>query len=206
MAYPTAQALISVVPPLVVSIPVVNNAMVKRAFELLKNRRVRRSEEHFIISTETIDHADMEEYASLLRDQHKDADKEVRDYLSRLHLNKEGTQVAKAIIVGTKNEFSISLIATSRRKIDGNDEHKILIASMKKTVTMSAALNLFATLFGMKTDEQWELKNIVSKLNDEDNKKCLEAMVLKTLGEKIQQFMGSNLEVRFIENNTNSTA
>jgi hypothetical protein len=123
-----------------------------------------------------------------------------------LDLSKEGTQVAKALIVGTKNEFSISLIATSRSKTNGNDEHKILIATMKKKVDMSAGWNLFATLFGMKTDEQRELEKMVSQLNNEDNKKCLEAMVLQTLGEKIQQFMGSNVEVRFIENNTNSTA
>jgi len=205
MASVPVQTLVSPISRLVVDIPVVDNAMVKRAFQLLTNRRVRRSEEHFVISTETIDHADMEEYAEILRKQYENADKEVRDYLGRLHLNKEGTQVVKGIIVGTKNEFSISLIATSRTETNGKGEHKILIATMKKKVEMSAAWNLFATLFGMKTDEQWELKNIVSKLNDEDNKKCLEAMVLKTLGEKIQQFMGSNVEVRFIENNTNST-
>ncbi|UJR19526.1 hypothetical protein I4U23_022656 [Adineta vaga] len=199
MASAIIPATTSTVLPLVVNIPIVNQDMVKKAFTLLTNRRVKQSEEHFLISTETIDHADMKEYSELLCEQYKDADKEVHDYLVRLHLNKEGTQVAKAIIVGTKNEFSISLIAVSRQKINGNDEHKILIASMKKKVQMSATWNLFATLFGIPTQEQKELENIVCKLNNEDSKKCLEAMVLQALGEKIQQFMGSNVEVRFIE-------
>lgn len=186
--------------PLIVTIPVANTDMVKKAFQMLSNRRVSKSEEHFIISTETIDHNDMKEYSELLCKQYGDSDKEIRDYLSRIHLNKEGTQYAKALIVGTQNEFSISLIATSRRKIDGNDEHKILIASMKKKVTMSAAWNLFATLFGIQTEQQKELENVVTKLNNEDSKRCLEAMVLQTLGEKIQQFMGSSVQVKFVEN------
>jgi hypothetical protein len=173
--------------------------MVKRAFRLLTNRRVSRSEENFIISTETIDHADMKEYTSLLLKQYEDADKEVQGYLSRLQFNREGTQIVKAIIVGTKNQFSISLIATSRRITNGNDEHKILIASMEKKVDMSAAWNFFTKIFGMKSDEQKELESIVSKLHDEDNKKCLEAMVLYALGEKIQQFLGSSVKVQFIQ-------
>ncbi|CAF1685273.1 unnamed protein product, partial [Adineta ricciae] len=168
MANAIIPATASTVLPLIVTIPIANQDMVKQAFNLLTNRRVKQSEEHFVISTETIDHADMKEYCELLREQYKNADKEVHDYLSRLHLNKEGTQVAKAIIVGTKNEFSISLIAVSRQNFNGNDQHKILMASMKKKVHMSAAWNLFATLFGIPTNEQKELENIVCKLNSED--------------------------------------
>ncbi len=203
MASPSVQTLVSATPRMVVNIPVVDNAMVQRAFQFLTNRRVSQSEEHFVISTETIDHDDMKEYVSLLCDQYKNADEDVRGYLNRLQFNKEGTQLAKAIIVGTRNEFSISLVATNRTITDGRDTHKILIATMKKKVEMSAAWNLFAKIFGIKSSEQKELESIISKLNGEDIKKCLEAMVVYTLAEKIQQFLGSNVEVRFIENSTN---
>jgi hypothetical protein len=123
--------------PLVVKIPV-NSGMVEQAFSLLQNRRVSRSEEYFLISTETIDHSDMSEYVTLLLEQYKDADDEVKGYIKRLKLNNEGQQFAKAIIVGTKNHFSVSIIATSRTKTDTIDQHKILIATTKKVVEMSA--------------------------------------------------------------------
>ena len=35
---------------------------------------------------------------------------------------------------------------------------------------MSAAQNIFAKIFGIKSDKQRELENIVSRLHDEDNK------------------------------------
>jgi hypothetical protein len=184
--------------PLIVKIPV-NNDMVQRAFSLLKNRRVSRSEEHFLISTETIDHSDMGEYIPLLLEQYKDADEEVKAYIKRLKLNHEGQQFAKAIVVGTKNRLSVSIIATSRTKIDGIDRHKILIATTKKIVEMSASWNFFAKIFGIKSSEQKELESIVSKLNDEDSKKCLEAMAIYVLGDKIRTFIGTDVDVQFIE-------
>jgi metal-responsive CopG/Arc/MetJ family transcriptional regulator len=70
---------------------------------------------------------------------------------------------------------------------------------MNKKVTMSAAWNLLTKIFGVRTEDQKELEKIVSKLNSEDSKKCLEAMVVQTLGEKIQQFMGANVQVQFVE-------
>ncbi|CAF3447075.1 unnamed protein product [Rotaria sp. Silwood2] len=174
--------------------------MVERAFDLLTNRRVSKSEEHFLISTETIDHSDMDGYIPLLLQQYEDADKEVKGYISRLKFNNEGQQFAKAIIVGTKNHFSVSVIAASRRKTDRLDEHKILIATMRKSVEMSASWNIWAKIFGIKTEEQKELEGIVKKLNDEDNKKCLEAMALYLLGDKIRMFLGDSVKVQFIQN------
>ena len=188
----------SVDQPLVVKIPI-NSGMIKRAFALLTNRRVSRSEEHFLISTETIDHSDMGEYIPLLLEQYKDADEEVKGYIKRLKFNNEGQQFAKAIIVGTKNRFSVSIIATSRTKTDKGDQHKILIATTKKVVEMSASWNFFAKIIGIKSEEQKELESILSKLNDEDSKKCLEAMAFYVLGDKIKTFIGTDVDVQFIE-------
>jgi hypothetical protein len=39
-------------------------------------------------------------------------------------------------------------------------------------------------MFGIKSDEQKELERIVCKLNDEENKKCLEVMVFLYVGRK----------------------
>ncbi|CAF3376273.1 unnamed protein product [Rotaria sp. Silwood1] len=186
--------------PLVVNIPV-NNSMVAKAFELLTNRRVSRSTEQFLVSTETVEHEDMPEYIPLLLEQYNQADEEVKGYIKRLKFNTEGQQFAKAIIIGTKNQFSVSVIATSRRKTGTSDVHKILIATTKKTVEMSASWNFLARWIGIKSTEQKELEGIVSKLNNEDNKKCLEAMALYTLGDQIKTFLGDHVEVRFkIEN------
>ncbi|CAF1373348.1 unnamed protein product [Adineta steineri] len=176
-----------------------NNTMIEQAFSLLKSRRVSRSEEHFLISTETIDHSDMGEYVLLLLEQYKDADEEVKGYIKRLKINNEGQQFAKAIIIGTKNQFSVSIIATSRQKTDTSGVHKILIATTKKVVEMSASWNFFTKWFGIKSEEQKELEHIVSKLNDEDNKKCLEAMAIYVLGDKIRTFIGSDVDVQFIQ-------
>lgn len=185
--------------PLVVKIPLVNTTMVKQAFDLLTNRRVSRSEESFLISTEKVDHSDMSEYVQLLLEQYKDADNEVKGYIKRLKINNEGQQFAKAIVVGTRNRLSVSIIATSRTKTEAGDQHKILIATLKKSVEMSASFNFFAKLFGIKTAEQKELESIVSRLNDEESKKCLEAMALYVLGDQIRTFIGTDVNVQFIE-------
>jgi hypothetical protein len=39
----------------------------------------------------------------------------------------------------------------------------------------------------------------VSNLNQEDSKKCIEAMAIYVLGDKIRTFIGSDVDVQFIE-------
>ncbi|CAF1383834.1 unnamed protein product [Adineta steineri] len=182
-----------------ITLPVYNRVLIEKAFSLLKSRRVRRSEEYFLISTETVDHSDMEAYTPLLLEQYAHADDEVKGYLRRLKLNSEGQQFVKAIIVGTKNLFSASLIATSRQKIGNSDQHKILIATTKKEVEMSAPWTICTKWFGMQSKEQKELENVLSELNSEDNKKCLEAMVIHALTDKIRVFLGNDVNVQFIQ-------
>ena len=183
----------------------INNGMIQRAFALLANRRVSRSEEHFLISTETIDHSDMGEYIPLLLEQYKNADDEVQDFIQRMMFNEQGQQYVKAIVAGAKDRFSLSVIASCRITTDIIDQHKILIATMKKSVEMSAVWNLVAELFSIKSDDQKELEDIVSKLNDEENKKYLEIMALQLLGDNIRIFLSDAVRVRAIENNSDDT-
>jgi hypothetical protein len=66
-------------------------------------------------------------------------------------------------------------------------------------------LTLFVRLFRIKTNDQKELEDIVTSLNEEDNKKCLEAMALYSLGEKMKTFLGTDeVVVRFIQNGESS--
>jgi hypothetical protein len=205
--------------PLIVKIPV-NNDMVQRAFSMLRNRLVHRNEDLFQISTNTINHSDIDGQIRLLLEEYEDADEEVKAYIKRLKLNHEGQQFAKAIVVGTKSRLSVSVIATRRTKIGAIDQHKILIATMTKIVEMSSSSsvfpNLFSSLFplnliiglifpwalfpsllGIAMDDQ--LKDILRQLNEEENKKCLEAMAFYLLGDKIQASLGDRVEVQFIQ-------
>jgi uncharacterized protein YlxP (DUF503 family) len=185
---------------------VINNDMIQRAFDLLKSRCVSRSEEHFIISTETVDHSDLGEYIQVLLEQYKDAGEEVRYFIQQLMSNDEGQQYLKAIVAGTKHRFSVSVIVASRTKTDTADQHKILIATMKKSVEMSALWDLLVELFDIESGEENELEIIVKQLTDEENKKCLETMALHLLRDNIQIFLGNNVEGQSIENNSNGTA
>ncbi|CAF1373367.1 unnamed protein product [Adineta steineri] len=202
--------------PLVIIIPV-NNYMAQRAFDMLKSRLVRRNEEQFRISTNTFHHSDVDRHIQLLLEQYADADDEVKAYITRLKFNNEGQQFAKAIVIGTKSRFSVSVIATSRRRRDATDEHKILIATMTKTVEMSSSSStLFSPLFPLNlairllfpwtvfgrllgTEINNPLKDLLRQLNDEDNKKCLEALAFHLLGDKIRASLGNDVEVRFVE-------
>jgi hypothetical protein len=56
---------------------------------------------------------------------------------------------------------------------------------------------LFTSAFGIAMDDP--LKNILGKLNEEENKKCLEAMAFHILGDKIQASLGDGVEVQFIQ-------
>ncbi|CAF1383854.1 unnamed protein product [Adineta steineri] len=202
--------------PLVVRIPV-NNHMVQRAFDMLKSRLVRRSEEQFRISTNTVNHSDIDRHISLLLEQYADVDDEVKAYIKRLKFNNEGQQFAKAIVINTKSRFSVSVVAASRRKCGINDEHKILVATMTKTVEISSSsldlvfpifpLNLvFGLIFPWTAFSGWlgieidnPLKDLLRQLNDEDSKKCLEAMTFHLLGDKIRASLDNDVEVQFIE-------
>ena len=186
--------------PIVVRIPV-NTGLVQQAYSLLNNRRVRRSEENFTISTEIVDHADINEYTKILLRQYGNADKDVKNYIERLPFNNQGEQFAKAIIIGSKNEFSVSVIATTRERTGARDQHKILVASMKKVVDMTSPRKFFNWLLGTPSAEQRELEQIVSSLHDEGNKQCLEAMAFYVLGDKIRTFLGNNVQVQFIQQN-----
>jgi hypothetical protein len=214
MASPVGQSLI-------VNIPV-NNGMVQQAFDLFQNRCIRRGPDDFNITTNTVNHSGMDPYIQSLLEQHKDADTEVKDYIQRLKLISEGTQFAKAIVTGKENRIFVSVFVTSRIKTNTIDEHKILIASMERTFDLRphasslrsklfssmSPLNLIAKilfpiglwndLFGIIIDGQ--LEEILRQLNDEENKKCLEAMAFYILGERIQSYMGDQVEVRFIKN------
>jgi len=180
--------------PLVLQLPYVDPDLVKRAFELLTHRRVSKSLESFVISTETVDHADMKEYSAILLKQYADQAQEFREYIERLPMNKDGQLFAKAIVTGTENALHVSVIVAKR---DGND-HKILIATMQKTVIMSAGWNVWAFLFGIETKEQKELVEIVQLLHMEESKKCLEVMTFQLLGEKIQQCLGSKVKIEIV--------
>ena len=206
----------SVGQPLVVKIPV-NNDMVQRAFSMLRNRLVRRNEEQFQISTNTVNHSDIDRHIQLLLEQHKDADEEVKGYIKRLKFNSEGQQFVKAIIVGTKSRFSVSVIATSRARTGSIDQHTILIATMTKFVEMSSSSpsmftqlfpfslilglifpwTLAISMFGIVMDN--ELKDTLKQLNDEESKKCFEAMAFYLLGDKIQASLGNRVDVQFIQ-------
>jgi hypothetical protein len=184
---------------LIVNLPVVNAAMVTKAFGLLSNGRITQCEENFILSTETVDHSDIEEYVASLSEQYKNADDNVKYFLQRAKLVKQGDQFASAIATGLRNQYSVSVIATCRRKDGTTDEHKILIASMRRSIEMSAAWNFFAQLFGIKSEEQKELERIVKQFSAEDGKRCIEALVVHALGDKIRSFLGDSVEVRFVE-------
>jgi hypothetical protein len=96
IAASTSSVAVSTLTPLIIQIPVANNDMVKEAFRMLSNRRVSKSEEHFIISTKTVDHADIKEYSKLICEQHKTTDIEVKDYLRRIHLTKKRNTNSKS--------------------------------------------------------------------------------------------------------------
>jgi hypothetical protein len=202
--------------PLVVKIPV-NNDMVQQAFNMLRNRLVRRNEDQFQISTASVQHSDIDSHIRLLLDQHKDAAEEFKGYIKRLKLSSEGEQFAKAIVVGARSHFSISVIATNRIRIGTTDQHNILIATMKKVVEISSTSpTVFSSLFplnmligllfpwtllmsslGILMDS--ELKDTLRQLNDEENKKSLEAMAFYLLGDKIRSSLGDRVEVQFIQ-------
>lgn len=206
----------SVSQPLVVRIPV-NNDMVQRAFNMLKNRLVHRNEDQFQISTATVDHANIDSYIGLLLNQYQDVDEDVKAYIRRLKFNSEGQQFAKAIVIGTQSRFSISVIATDRRRTGTIDRHTILFATATKIVEMSPSIptlftplfplnliigllfpwTLFTSLFTIDMDDQ--LGDLLKQLNNEESKKCLEAMAFYILGNKIQASLGNRVDVQFIQ-------
>ncbi|UJR19525.1 hypothetical protein I4U23_022655 [Adineta vaga] len=207
--------------PLVVNIPVDNN-LVEQAYRLLENKYIDRQQDDFEVVTNTIKHSHMDKYIETLLEQHKNANEEVKNYIQRLKFISEGTNMAKALITGTKTHISVSIFVTSRRKTNTTDEHKILIASMEKTFTVRPnspfpvtrffllaiplfpfaailfPLGIWYDLFNIGNDK--EIQKVLAKLNDEENKKCLEAMAFHILGEKIQSYIGESVQVRFIQN------
>ena len=118
--------------PLLVTIPVDNN-LVEQAYHLLENKYIHRQQDDFNVVTSTIKHSDMDKYIEILLEQHKNANEEVKNYIRRLKFISEGTNMAKALVTGTKTHISVSVFVTNRRKTNTSDDHKVLIASMEKS-------------------------------------------------------------------------
>ncbi|CAF1307042.1 unnamed protein product [Adineta ricciae] len=206
--------------PLLVTIPVDNN-LVEQAYRMLESKYIHRQQDDFNVVTSTIKHSDMDKYIETLLEQYKNANEEVKNYIRRLKLISEGTNMAKALVTGTKTHISVSVFVTSRRKTNTSDDHKILIASMEKTfevrpnvpfaasraliyaipfIPLAAILFPFGVwydLFNIGDDKKTQ--EILAKLNDEENKKCLEAMAFHILGKKIQSHIGECVQVRFVQ-------
>ena len=190
-------------PPFLVEIPV-HNRLVERAYKILTELRISQSTDEFNISLEKINHSDMREYTQVLFSRYEDANEDARNYIRRLQFNDDGQQFVKAISVGVNNVFFISIIAARRHVTAASDVHRIFIATMKNSVDLSLWKKFKTRCIGMTESQSHELDNISSKLNNEDNKRCFEAMVFHTLGRTIKSYLGNNVDVRFtIENNQN---
>ena len=179
--------------PLVVNIPV-NNDLVERAYRLLKSQYIRRDTQDFAVVKDTIKHSDMDRHIQFLLEQHRNADEEVKNFIRRLKFISEGTQVAKAIATNRENRIFVWVIVASRRKTNTTDEHKILIASMEKTLNIRSdssfsvntlllpvilisvgplifpSILYFYALY--KIANGGGTQKILRQLNDEENKKC----------------------------------
>ncbi|CAF1307225.1 unnamed protein product [Adineta ricciae] len=119
--------------PLLVTIPV-NNNLIEQAYRMLESKYIHRQQDDFNVVTSTIKHSDMDKYIETLLEQHKNANEEVKNYIQRLKFISEGTNMAKALVTGTKTHISVYVFVTSRRKTNTSDDHKILIASMEKNI------------------------------------------------------------------------
>lgn len=206
----------SVGQPLTIKIPV-NNDMVQRAFEMLKDRCIHRNEDKFDVFTRTINHSEIDEGIRWILERYQDTSTEFKRYIERIKFNNEGQQFAKAIVIGTTSRFSVSIIATNRIRTGVIDQHTVLIATATKTVEMLPRLPnvlgafnpvnlliglffpwyLLVPLFGITVDNA--LTDVLRRLNEEESKKCLEAMTFYILGNKIQQLLGAHVNVQFIE-------
>jgi hypothetical protein len=209
--------------PLIVNIPV-NGGRIKQAFEILKSRLITGMDDQFQILTDIVDHSDIYRRVGELLEQYKNADEDFLNYIRRLPVNKAGQQFAKAFVTGTKSRWSISVIATSRKQTKTSDQHKFLIATLTKTFEVRSLSNEFPGLFSaflalpvillvgpvvwlsmwsnvfsvfnIRMDTQ--VKDILEKLNDEENRQCMEAMTFYILGVKIRESVGTRVEVRFV--------
>lgn len=180
-----------------------HTGLVHQAFNLLDKCRARQKEQYFVISNERIDHSDIDEYIAVLLRQYKDENQAVRDFIQNLKYHEEGQEFIKAIVVGSKNHFSVSVIVASRVKSTTADEHKVVIATVKKSIDTDNVWNYITEPCGLKTSEEEEMKTALKQLNTEKYEKYLKAMALNILDEELGILLNNNIEVQYIENNYN---
>jgi hypothetical protein len=174
-----------------------NSKESKRGLELLNDKRLISTVEQFQTVTETISNSNLTTYLNLLQDQYKDGNKALLNYIARIEFTTEGQDFIKTTSIGVHSSFSITLIAHNK----GNGQTKILIATLQKEVTLPMASRIlsFPSFLGIKSQDQKEMEEIVTRFSHEDSQKSMEALTMHIMADKIGKYVKDDVKINFIE-------
>ncbi|CAM2711629.1 unnamed protein product [Rotaria socialis] len=176
----------------------VNSYEVNRASVLLNDNRLASSIERFSFSNEVAYDTNQSGYLNALRNQFNNGDQGLLDYITRMEFTDEGQQFIKTMSIGRVSVFSMILIAHKRI----NGQMKILIAELKKEVTISIVSTLLSApsrILGMYSKEQKEIEEIVSRFSLDENKKYFEALMEHIMADKLRGHLSNDVHINFIE-------
>jgi hypothetical protein len=175
-----------------------NAKHVQHAHELIQKERFRSSIEEFPASLEIITDKNLNAYVDLLLNQHKNSDKFMREYIARIPHTAQGQHFFRSVALGWHNSFSITFI--SHKKFDGY--HKIVIARLSKEMTVSLLHRLWsplASIFGMTVSDQKQMEGIMTNLNQEQNKKIMENMMMFIMADNLRTRFNDHVQINFVE-------
>ncbi|CAF3324510.1 unnamed protein product [Rotaria socialis] len=176
----------------------VNSYEVNRASVLLNDNRLASSIERFSFSNEVAYDTNQSGYLNALRNQFNNGDQGLLDYITRMEFTDEGQQFIKTMSIGRVSVFSMILIAHKRI----NGQMKILIAELKKEVTISIVSTLLSApsrILGIYSKEQKEIEEIVSRFSLDENKKYFEALMEHIMADKLRGHLSNDVHINFIE-------
>ncbi|CAF4726710.1 unnamed protein product, partial [Rotaria socialis] len=176
----------------------VNSYEVNRASVLLNDNRLASSIERFSFSNEVAYDTNQSSYLNALRNQFNNGDQGLLDYITRMEFTDEGQQFIKTMSIGRVSVFSMILIAHKRI----NGQMKILIAELKKEVTISIVSTLLSApsrILGIYSKEQKEIEEIVSRFSLDENKKYFEALMEHIMADKLRGHLSNDVHINFIE-------
>ncbi|CAF3343434.1 unnamed protein product [Rotaria socialis] len=176
----------------------VNSYEVNRASVLLNDNRLASSIERFSFSNEVAYDTNQSGYLNALRNQFNNGDQGLLDYITRMEFTDEGQQFIKTMSIGRVSVFSMILIAHKRI----NGQMKILIAELKKEVTISIVSTLLSApsrILGIYSKEQKEIEEIVSRFSLDENKKYFEALMEHIMADKLRDHLSNDVHINFIE-------
>ena len=167
-----------------ITLPKIDAALVAKAIALFQDERFTNMTQQIAFEQGMVEKADIGDWLALFIDELGVRGTSEEPKLKKLQFMKENQSMAEDIVVGSRNEFKITVL---KAKKDEEGNLKFLYATYKKSFEISRFRSVWAWLFGIGKEEADQL---MKQLSSSEN--AIKAFLAYKLAEAITNYSGAD--------------